>query len=189
MKKFGSKPKHGKTHFVDQHVESSNNDSDSDCAYDMFHMENRKGIEPYTVTVKINGYATNMKIDTGASVSIISDETYKAIGAPDLHESNAKLKTYTGDEIPVLGTCGVAVEYKSKSVNIPITVVRNWGPSLMGRDWLGEFQLDWSEILSISEFNKSEELKKTLDKFEDVFRDELGAVKGMQAKIYVDQAA
>ncbi|XP_062620753.1 uncharacterized protein K02A2.6-like [Saccostrea cucullata] len=130
-----------------------------------------------------------MEIDTGASVSIISEETYKAIGKPDLQESKAKLKTYTGDEIPILGTCRVKVEYKSKSVNIPITVVRNRGPSLMGRDWLGEFQLDWSEIFSISEFNKSEGLKKTLDKFEDVFRDELGAVKGMKAKIYVDQAA
>jgi hypothetical protein len=59
----------------------------------------------------------------------------------------------------------------------------------MGRDWLGVFQLDWSEIFSISEFNKTEELEKMLSKFEEVFRDELGAVKGMKAKIYVDQAA
>jgi hypothetical protein len=55
------------------------------------------------------------------------------------------------------------VEYKSKSVIQPITVVRNWGPSLMGRYWLGQFQLDWSKIFSVSEFNKSEELEKTLD--------------------------
>jgi hypothetical protein len=45
------------------------------------------------------------------SVSIISEETYKAIGAPNLLKSKAKVKTYTEDEIPVLGTCKVNVEY------------------------------------------------------------------------------
>jgi hypothetical protein len=56
----------------------------------------------------------------------------------------------------------------------------------MRRDCLGEFQLDWSKIFSLSEFDKTEELEKTLNKFEDVFRDELGAVKGKKDEIYVD---
>jgi hypothetical protein len=53
---------------------------------------------------------------------------------------------------------------------------------------LGQFQLDWSEIFSVSEFNKSEELERMLDKIKDVFRDESGTMKGVKAKIYVDQA-
>jgi predicted aspartyl protease len=45
----------------------------------MFHMENRGSFKPYGVSVKINGRAIDMEIDTGASVSIISEETFKTI--------------------------------------------------------------------------------------------------------------
>jgi hypothetical protein len=45
-----------------------------------------------------------MEINAGVSVSIISEETYKAIGAPNLQESKTKFKTYNEYVIPILGT-------------------------------------------------------------------------------------
>ena len=56
-----------------------------------------------------------MELDTGASLSVISEETYKSIsqgnGKP-LEQTEVKLCTYSGESLPVMGYSEVEVEYQ-----------------------------------------------------------------------------
>lgn len=80
-----------------------------------------------------------MEIDTGATVSIISNETRKKL-FPEaiLAKSSLLLKTYTDEAMPVAGEMNVVVKYGLQTENLTLTVVEGSGPSLFGRDWLGQ---------------------------------------------------
>ena len=83
--------------------------------------------EPLVQTVKINGHSIKMELDTGASVTIISESTYTIAPQSPLH-SKVPLKTYTGDIIQVLGSAFVEVEHDGNGS----------GPNFMGRNWLNK---------------------------------------------------
>ena len=58
----------------------------------------------------VEGKPLRMELDTGASVSIISEKTWKTeLQAPPLAKSSIKLKTYTGQQLKVLGLKTVQV--------------------------------------------------------------------------------
>ena len=79
-----------------------------------------------------------MEVDTGASASIISDETYKRVWSnikcPRLTPSNRKLRTYTKEEVTVLGSLEVDVVYGDQRATLPLLIIAGDGPSLLGRD-------------------------------------------------------
>ena len=64
--------------------------------------------------------------------------------APLLMYSNATLKTYTGEQIKVLGSIDVYVTYHDQKNRLPLLVASGDGPSLLGRVWLRFIKLDWS---------------------------------------------
>ncbi|CAG2226134.1 unnamed protein product [Mytilus edulis] len=138
-----------------------------------------------------------MEIDTGASVSVISQETCKQVFGSDnsLEKSPCSLRTYTGEKIDMLGKRNVTVIYNSQSVDLPITVVKGTGPSLMGRDWLLKLQLNWKSIFKIEQLShnqepeKDKELQDLLRKYPQVFKEGIGTLKGTKARIYVDKDA
>ena len=85
----------------------------------------------------------------------------------------------------VLGSIDMTVTYKEQSACIPLLVVKYSGPSLLGRNWLQKFTLDWREIHSI-QLNSTEAL---LEKYHTVFQETLGILQNFKAHIYVDLAA
>ena len=91
-----------------------------------------------------------MEIDTGASLSIMSEETLYSLwppqSRPQLQLTTVKLHTYTKEPIKVLGTISVYVCYKEQKLSMPLLVVAGHGPSLLGRDWLAQLTLDWQEL-------------------------------------------
>ncbi|VDH98121.1 Hypothetical predicted protein [Mytilus galloprovincialis] len=129
--------------------------------YTMYQLGDTKR-KPYLVSVKLNNTEINMEIDTGASVSVISQETCKQVFGSDnsLEKSPCSLRTYTGEKIDVLGKRNVTVIYNSQSVDLPITVVKGTGPSLMGRDWLHKLQLNWKSIFKIEQLSHNQEPEK-----------------------------
>ena len=60
-----------------------------------------------------------MELDTGASVSIISEATYYQLWpqgqAPVLRESHVKLKTYSGEQVAVKGVMDVTVQVNEQT--------------------------------------------------------------------------
>ena len=83
--------------------------------------------------VTANGVELKMEVDTGASVSIISEYTYNKLwthNMPPLQETTLKLRTYTGQTLQIHGTITVDVTYNDQTDTLPVLVVEGTGPSL-----------------------------------------------------------
>ena len=73
-------------------------------------------VDPLTVSITINGKSIPMEIDTGSAVSIISESVYKnffeAQTSETLQQTEAKLCTYSGEQLPVKGKLICEVSYE-----------------------------------------------------------------------------
>ena len=102
--------------------------------------------QPWSVELQIQCTPVRMKIDTGATLSIMSQVTYDLTwpkqSAPPIKPTDSKLRTYIGEKLDVVGAIDADVEYKSRSVKLNMVIVKGDGPSLMGRDWLQHIRLD-----------------------------------------------
>ena len=78
-----------------------------------------------------------MVMDTGASLSIISKATYDRIHAHNpaltLAPSSARLQTYTGELLPILGASQLSVRYGTEVSSLSVQVVSGQGPA--GTGW------------------------------------------------------
>ena len=170
------------THNIDHHrPRPSSPGSDQD--YPLFTLPS--GDKPIVVTVYVNKTQVEMEVDTGASLSLMSESTYSSLSSsiPSLSPSNVTLTTYTGEKIVPVGTVDVDVTYQSQTVTLPLLIVPGNGPTLMGRNWLEHIQLNWSVIKNINcSFSSIDDVCK---KHERVFRPELGKLQGFAAKLHI----
>ena len=131
-------------------------------------------------------------MDTGASVSIISEETYSCLWPegqkPSLQESAITHRTYSGEQLSIKGTLNVNVQYKDQRARLQLVVATGRGPSLLGRDWLSKIYLDWTELCN-NHACYSLSLQDILDGNSSVFSPELGNLKGTTATIQLDPSA
>ena len=151
-------------------------------SYSMFSIGSKPS--PYKAQLSLDGHSVTMEVDTGSSVSLISKQYFnKVFGEQELTCNPAKLQTYTGGEIPVLGSLVVEVEYTDQKERLPLLVVDCEGPNIMGRDWLDKIKLDWKEIHYT--VDQTHTANSIVNKFQDLWNDELGEVKGTKGKIYI----
>ena len=77
-------------------------------------VEQQSPSTPPKTTVALEGKELHIEVDTGASLSLISETTFKALwdtnDTPPLQQTEVKLRTYTGQEICVLGSITVTAE-------------------------------------------------------------------------------
>jgi len=68
--------------------------------------------KPLKIQVEINNKFVTMELNTGAAVTIMSEKSYQSL-FPGLQLDNlsVKLKSYSGQTIPVVGQVDVAVKY------------------------------------------------------------------------------
>ena len=170
-----------KTHYVDEAADSRESSPGSDSP--IFNIRTVKGNPELSIKleVQVNSEPIIMELDTGAAYSIISKETWKkSLPALTLEEADLPLATYTGERLKVLGQATVLVEYEGQRLSLPLIIVDGHGPSLLGRNWLSKIQLNWTSIKQVST-----ELDVLLRKYGDVFKNELGTLKGVKAKLVV----
>ena len=149
--------------------------------YNLFTLPSVSKSSLYT-TIPVDDQLLRMEIDTGASFSIISKKTYlEKFFTKPLQSSPVKLKTYTGESLPVFGSINVEVKYEKRKMSLSLLVAGLDGPSLLGRDWLSDLRLDWYSILKI----QTNSLDHLLQKYSDVFEEGLGTLKNFKAKLYV----
>ena len=127
----------GARHLEDNaHEASSTQGADLDV-YTLFSVRSGK-IAPLIATVQVHGVDLPIEVDTGASLSLISAETYHTLWptetAPTLVPSSVTLRTYSGEELKVARSLTVDVSYKGQECRLPLVVVAGSGPSLLGRD-------------------------------------------------------
>ena len=145
--------------------------------------------KPLTCEVTVEGSPLVMEIDTGAEVSVISEDTRQAI-FPELQptKSNVLLKTYTNEVMSVVGELQVKVQYGEQTENLKLIVVSGRGPSLLGRDWMQKLRLHWQNIFhQIS--SPLTELSSLCTKYANIFKDELGTVSSHKAILQVNPEA
>lgn len=151
---------------------------------EMFSMLSDTEKQSFRVNFTVNQQDLLMEIDTGAAVSIISQQEYRRSFAHlPLEGARVKLKTYTGECIPVLGQFTATVQYEDQVNELPLIVVKGNGPNLCGRNWLQKVKLNWKIIRHVSKQPGS--IQEVLDKYSEVFKDELGTLKDIKATISV----
>ena len=98
-----------KTYYVE---EEEDQETAGDGTYSLFAVRNQ-ACDPILRDVCINQVPIKMELDTGAAVSVITQRTYQKIAQQNriqpLQHSDLKLKSYSGETIPVLGCVPVVV--------------------------------------------------------------------------------
>ena len=170
------------------HLVEETCEEDDVCAETMYHIRGGSKLKAYEISIELCNAPHNFEIDTGATRSIISKETYNQLcDKVELKSSKAVLSTYIGERISVAGEVMVPVKYQDQQYCLPAIVVKGPGPNLLGRDWLQVVKLNWQNIFKIQEENP--QLQSILDAHGDVFSEGLGTLKGTTAKIHVDPEA
>ena len=148
----------------------------------LYTVTSKNHIGPLHVQLTVDGKPISMQVDTGAAASLISQVTYSSLWdtPPPLTKSNTSLITYTGEQVSILGTLMTRALYKEQSHRLPLYVVKGNGPSLLGRDWLNFFRLDWKEICTLHQPSK---LDRILKKYAQVFEPSLGTFHGVSVDI------
>ena len=152
----------------------------------LFQVEGSTKCKPFEIDLLVEGKPLKMEIDTGASVSVVSQAVYqKLLKEKKLERTTVQLKTYGGESLKVLGEVSVKVRQGDHEAVLPLIVVVGSGPSLLGRNWLAQFRLDWKAIHSL----KQTALSQLLEKHAAIFEPGLGTLKGVEATILVDPKA
>ncbi len=119
---------------------------------EMFSLSSNTEKHAFHVNFAVNQQDLLMEVDTGAAVGIISHARYKQLFAHvPLEGARVKLKTYTGEDIPVVGHCTVT-------------------PNLCGRNWLQKVKFNWKEIRYVSKTKQPGSIQEALEKYSDVFK-------------------
>ena len=130
--------------------------------------------KPITVDVEMNGIKVCMEVDTGAAVSLMTQEVKgKLFPEATLQQSTTQLRTYTGEPIEVVGELPVTATYGNQSNNLTLYIVPGKRPMLLGREWLQNIKLDWKAIATVTK----DPLQHMLDKHSGLFEDTLGTIK------------
>ncbi len=80
-------------------------------------------------------------------MSLVSDVVYyEKLSHLPLTPPDVTLKTYTGESVTMKGLTQVTVELNKQTKKLPLYVVLGDYPSLMGRSWLEQLNLDWQAI-------------------------------------------
>ena len=136
----------------------------------------------YTSMLCIDGHNVEMEIDTGSAVTLMSNNMFRKLFANrKLEKTKAQLRAYAGEDVKVLGAISVPVKQHSKLFNLPLLVVDGQGPSLLGGDWLEQLQMS---SLHVNQFTGVADAVHELEKkYPDLWKSDLGQVKGLKAKI------
>ncbi len=158
--------------------------------YGMFAVNNLDS-KPFMVPCRVNDQQIQMELDTGAASSVVSEKTFEYLrqGTHELSvvSSEKLFRSYTGEQLDILGQVMVQVHYGGQLAELPLHVTRGDRASLFGRDWIKAFTIDWAEIQQV--VTDTCEIPQILKRYPEVFEDGLGTFNGAKAKIYVDKDA
>ena len=104
---------------------------------------NLKPQKAINVFMEVNGKRITLELDTGACVTLVSEQTWKdKLERFNLSKTSLILKTYSSETLKVLGKTEVPVKLDGQESKLPLYVVEGNSPSLLGRNWLSTIKLN-----------------------------------------------
>ena len=91
------------------------------------------GTDPWTVDILLKDCRIEFQIDTGADVSVISEEQYQKLKVPELKPSNKSLVGPSQDKLQVWGQFIGTLTYKNSTVKQDVYIVMGSRKPLIGR--------------------------------------------------------
>ena len=148
-------------------------------------------VNPMTINLKINGRDVMFHVDTGATVSVMSNRDYTKFVGKSLQRSNIRLKTFTGEKLNVLGERLVEVMFKDQKLTLPLAIVDGLGPPLLGRNWITQLNPKWMTMFMLQEVKPGtrDKLEQIIASYKSVFDDEAGCLKEHQVKLHLKNGA
>ncbi len=130
----------------DRKIKNVYEDTEDDDDYLLNNIRPKPG-KPLVMDFKLNGNPLTMELDTGAAVSLVSEDTYRNLLSDcSLKPYQLTLWTYLGERMKVVGQLDVTVEYSTQQAVLPLYVVESAGLSLFGRNWLTSIRPEWESI-------------------------------------------
>ena len=148
-----------------------------------------RGRPPILLDVTLNGKQVQMELDTGASVSVCSYGRFKELwpsGDRLLRPTDILLRTFSGEKLVVRGEVVLEVGYQGSTYQLPLVILEGRGPLLFGRNWLHQIRLNWQSICTVS---SETGVEAVVDKFPEIFQDDLGCARDVEVSIPVDESA
>lgn len=140
--------------------------------------------------IQLNGQVVPMQLDTGSDVCIISEEVAKTLPNLTVFPSPGAnpILDYNGEKIEIVGTATVDVSYLGINYkDLPISVAKGQRRGLFGLEWVGMVKtgvdLDNLYVNKVQTVQPEEDLDKLLKKYDKIFDDKQGTVKGVKASL------
>lgn len=133
-----------------------------------------------SVDLEINNNKTNLKarfkVDTGASANIISVNqlTLLEINVNKIQRNTDVLTSYTGDKVPILGTCYLNFKCNNRCLeNVEFYVVKGKNDSILGLKTsteLGLIKLNSSVSINSINSESNKNYDNLIHKYKDIFQ-------------------
>lgn len=153
----------------------SSDSESSDDLYQVVSVKSNSKDGPYRYMLLVENVKISFEIDTGSRISAISKSFYdKHFAHLPINCDNNKFHSYTGEAIVPLGRIMVNVQSGSAAASLPLFIIDNGGPPLLGRRWLRELKLNSISLHHLSTENDPIIIQLKLD-FPEVFKSGLGS--------------
>ena len=173
--------------------DGSSSDS-SGCMHTILQLGSKAG--KFLITVMINSVPIEMEVDSGAERSTVPLSTFKQKlqSVCSLQPSSVSLYQYDKSPLSVSGECQAHIRINDRTIQAIFVVVdvKKQFP-LLGRDWMSLLHFDVVHLMDKAtqvHLNSTDSSSAELvTDFSDVFKDELGVLKGIEATIAVEESA
>jgi len=106
--------------------------------YELLNVTSPGKVSPWNATVDIEGVSVLMQLDTGASLSLMPETTFRELWPQrNLDSSEVRLSSYSGESIPVVGSVQVKVKYKCQEFTLPLIIAKGSVLTLLGHTVVG----------------------------------------------------
>ena len=178
---------------LDEKSGSSSDSSEFEHLYTIFQLGKSN---KFVISVEINKVPIEMEVYSGAERSTVPFSVFqqKLADVCELQPSLISLHQYDKSPLTIAGECQASVKINHRVIQATFVVVEvEKQLPLLGRDWVTLLQFDvvtlMEQVTQVHHTAEDTVANKIMIEFADVFKDELGLLKGIQANVTVDEAA
>ncbi|XP_049524984.1 uncharacterized protein K02A2.6-like [Dermacentor silvarum] len=133
-----------------------------------------------------------MEVNSGAVCSVVNERTLRRlrVSKHKLQHCDLQLRTYNQQQLKVLGSVTVQVNYRGRQEQLRLVVVKRAGVNLLGRDWFKALGIELKvNQLRMDKVSQSPSLTSVLKKHSKVFQPGLGKSQGPPVRVEVQPHA